>query len=380
MPAKKDQPQAAALKKFEERFAKLRGDRSALRRTDRIEPYPVVSTGSLALDIALGVGGLVIGRIHEVWGPEGGGKTTVCLNIAAQAQKLFPNRMIGYIDMEQSLDLSWAQNQGVDLTKVYHDQPDSAEDVADDIEEMANATQNRDEALFSVLFVDSIGGMISEAEWAKTAAEDTVGQQAKIVTRMVKKSAVLCRKQGITVVLVNQVRANIGGYGATESTGGGWALRHGTTTKMKARKSDKLLEKRDGDNVEVGIISTVRIERNKVAPANRSAEVKIIGTPSKYGSDIGISRFLDIATLAPRFGVIPQTGPGHFYVPDSEGEPSEKVEYEGPVTYVNGSEKLQDFLRARPGLADDLYEQTVEANRQQFAVEADEESEVVGSD
>lgn len=287
--------------------------------------------------------------------------STQCLNAVREAQKLFPEKMVGYIDMEQSLDAKWAKEHGVDLKKMYHYQPDNAEDVADAAEQMMMAESGRGKGLISVVIIDSVGGMISEAEWAKTATEDTVAEQARIVTRMVKKAAVTARRLGTTVIIVNQVRSNISKYGGDTTTGGGWALKHASTMKFKTRKVDSITEVIDGESQEVALKIAVMVEKNKVAPARRSAELIIANQPSKISPTIGLVRTSDIVTLGKRFGLF--DGAGSWLILPGHEKPG-----------LNGQAAVEQYLREHEDEADVLWAQVVERAANPFKVEAGAEA------
>lgn len=335
-------PSAAALRRFEESFTKT-FDATTLRRTSRIEAYETISTGSLALDMATGVGGYVEGRIHQLWGPEATGKTTLCLNAVREAQRKHPNKMVGYVDMEQSLDLDWALTQGVDLEGMYHFQPDSAEDVSDAMGQMLLA-EDRSQGLFSMVIVDSIGGMVPETELEKTAEQQDVGTQAKIVTRMVKAGAVRARKHGTVILLVNQVRSNIAKYGPETGTSGGWALKHANTMVFKTSRTGQspyMVTDDDGDKVQAGVQIGVQVTKNKVAAPKRAAQIGIFSMATdKYGP-AGIDRADEAVTLGMRFGLIERSG-GWYTAPDGHREQGR----DKMVDYLRGCHDIIDAIRA----------------------------------
>jgi RecA/RadA recombinase len=171
-----------------------------------IAAYDVIPTGSIVLDYYLQVGGYVTGRLHEIWGPEGAGKTTMSLIAVREAQRKFPDKLAAWIDVEQRLDRSWAVQHGVDLSRMVIVTPGSAEDVADQLKEICRS------GLFSIAVVDSVGAMLPEKAKDKDADESVMGKEAQVITRMVKLNAVEAKKSNTTVLLLNQVRANFG-YG-----------------------------------------------------------------------------------------------------------------------------------------------------------------------
>lgn len=167
-----------------------------------VPSYEVISTGSLTLDTKLSVGGYIRGRLYELWGPDGAGKTSLALIGCAQAQKAVPDRRVGYIDMEHRLDGKWAASLGVDISRMIQVRPNNAEEVADQLKDMLRS------GLFSMVVVDSVGAMIPEKEMDKDAGESAMGKKAQVVTRMVQIAAVDADKSGTVVIFINQVRAN----------------------------------------------------------------------------------------------------------------------------------------------------------------------------
>jgi recombination protein RecA len=309
MVAKQIGPSGAALAKFEAAFSKSFGA-DTLRRSNKVEKYDVLSTGSLALDFAMGVGGYVKGRLVEIWGPESVGKTTLTLIGLAAAQRAERDKTVAFIDMEQTLDLDWAEKLGVDLSRLYHVQPDSAEEVADMLKAMT------DSELISEIVVDSIGGMIPTEEMEKNAGDATVGTSAKIITRMVKIAAVQARQRGTVITIINQVRANLG-YGADTTTGGGFALRHVTTHKLKCKRTGTgaYTVGTNDDKVQVGQEISIQVEKNKVAPPKKSATITIFNQETEKYGPIGIDHAFEAWTLGRRLGVIKTTG-AWFTLPD----------------------------------------------------------------
>lgn len=292
----------AALKKWEEKFGKTFGADTLIRATEMPDTYEFISTGSLDLDYKLG-GGLVEGRLHEVWGPEGVGKTTLALMMIAEAQRKYPRKVCAFIDMEHKLDKRWAADHGVDLTRLHIFDPETAEDVADALKDFCRS------GFHSFIALDSIGGMIPKAEMEKDAGDAVVGKQAGIVTRMVKLNAVEASRTGATVLLINQVRANLA-YGADTTTGGGFALKHATTTKLKMRRTSQsaLKLKIAGEDRIVGHEVAITIERLGVANAYRTAMVTMTYVPTtKYGP-IGIDVADEAATLGINLKIIDQGG------------------------------------------------------------------------
>jgi len=339
MPPKKKAPVVTsaatrAMTDFETRFAKSFGE-GTLQRDDVINPYPVISTGSLSLDYALGVGGLVEGRLHESWGPEGVGKTTMALYFLAEAQRKHPDKRVAFIDVEQKFDRSWAARHGVDLSRLYLYHPGNAEDVADAVKEFIRS------GVVCAIVVDSIGAMLPEREKEKDAGDAVMAAQAKIVTRMVKIAAAEADAKGCTLYLINQVRANLA-YGADTTTGGGFALKHATTTKLKFKRTGTLpfKVKVNGEDVVVGHEIAVVIERNGVAPAYRTAVLVLFNQDTEKYGPLGIDRADEAVTMGIKSRVIKQRG-GWYDTPDGQA-------YQGRpavVDAVRGDLSLQDQIR-----------------------------------
>jgi len=326
---KQPRPDAKALKTFTERFEKAFGA-GTLVNTPDVNPYEVISSGSLALDYATGVGGLVEGRLHEYWGQDSLGKTMMALLSLAEAQRKHPAKVVGFIDVEQKSDRAWMVAHGVDLARSFLYQPDSAEDVADAMKEMLRSGQ------FSMIVLDSIGAMLPEAEKERDADQAVMATQARIVTRMVKIAAVEARRCSAVVLFINQARANLSGYGKATTTGGGFALKHATTMKMEFKRTGTPLFEAmvAGEKRVVGHELAIRLERNNVAPPHRTATICLHHTPSIRGP-LGIDRADEAVTIGLACGVIVQHG-GWYTLPTGERH--------------QGRDKLAEALRASTDL------------------------------
>lgn len=330
MATKSTGPSANALEKFEAAFAKSFGD-GVLKRGENVVRYNVIPTGSLGLDYVLGPGGYVKGRIVESWGPEGVGKTTMALLGASSAQRTDPDKMVGFIDMEQALDLEWAKKLGVDLSRLYHVQPETAEDVADILKAMT------DSGMMNYIVLDSIGGMITKEETEKDAEQVSVGTSAKVITRMMKIAAVQARKHEVVINIINQVRANLA-YGGDTTTGGGFALKHATSHKLKFRKAGIPLTIGSGEKAnQVGQKIAVKVEKNKVAPPGRVCEITLLNQDTaKYGK-LGVDQVTEAVSLGIKTGVIVQSGAKYTLPGGQEIRGRETVE----ATLVDSAELVQ---------------------------------------
>lgn len=339
---------AAALKKFQDKFAKSFGERVGLQKPE-IKPYEVISTGSVSLDFATGVGGYVEGRLHEVWGPESIGKTTLCLLGIVEAQKKYPSKHCVFVDMEQTFDPKWAKMLGVDLERVLLITPKSSEDVADALKDALES------GLFSFVVVDSIGAMIPKKEKDKKAEDADVGTQAKLVTRMVKIAAVEAARTGTVVVFINQVRANIA-YGADITTGGGYLLKHATTLKFRLSRTREqpLKIKVEGVDIPVGVEIKVLLERNKVSPRGTAASYWLLTQDTQYGP-VGIDKADEAAILGLRPDVAAIIQGGAYYTIVSTGEK------------VKSRASLIELLRSTPALVESIRAQALKT-REDFII------------
>lgn len=347
--------------KFLERFEKTFGA-GTIQKAKNPNPYEVLSTGSLSLDYALGVGGYVEGRLIEIWGPEGVGKTTLSLMAVAEAQRKHPDKKVAWIDMEQVWDDNWAEQHGVDLDRVYLFVPTSAEDVADAVKEFINS------GLFSLVVLDSVGAMIPEAEKEKDADEATVAIQAKIVTRMVKIAAVAARQNQCSFIIINQVRAQISFRGGT-TTGGGYALKHASSFKLKlARTGTTPFQATiDGEKRTVGHEIKIKVERNKVAPAYREATLVMFNQPSKYGP-VGIDKVDEAVTVGLKTGIIQGHG-AWFDVP-------------GISERLNGRQAIVDALRENPEALEEVRAEVLKTREHEIVLDdlEDEDAPMVTPD
>lgn len=327
--AKTPGPSAAALAKFSTEFAKSFGEGS-LRFAAKPD-YEVVSTGSLTLDRALGCGGYIKGRITEMWGQPSSGKTTLALIAAGNAQRDDPSRLAGFIDVEQTFDGDWAKALGVNLDALHVVRPSLAEDVADIMKMML------DSKLYSIIILDSIGAMLPKEELEKDAGQVSVGTIAKVITRMVKICALLSQQSNTAVVIINQVRANLG-YGADTTTGGGFALKHVSTQKLNVKRASNVYKVGSGENeVQVGYEIAVRVEKNKVAAPGRVAVFAFFNQATdKYGP-MGIDRAQEAVKVGTQLGVIGKRAGGYYRIPGVEEE-------------IRGEDNVLSLLRGDPKL------------------------------
>lgn len=346
----------AAVAKFEESFGKNMG--VALSSGGK-DDYEVVSTGSMFLDDAVGIGGYPTGYIVEIWGPEHAGKTTAAMIAVGQYQRRFPDKRAAWIDMEQTFNWEWAIKNGVDPTRLWLVTPKNAEDTAD------AAKQFMESGLCSIVVLDSVGGMIARIEFEKGADDATVGLVPKIVTRMVKQCSPIGRSNGTTTMVINQVRANIGSYGPDEDTGGGWALKHVTVLKLRIRRGETLKAKVGDEDVPVGHEMVINVQKNKLAPWGRTARVWLFNTvTAKYKNLIGIDVVPETFTLAKRYGLLGTKGGGWYAMPSGEE--------------VRGEEKAVEFLRQSPGDMETLRARILATHNDEIGVSEEVENDEHG--
>jgi recombination protein RecA len=311
------------LAKFEADFTKRFGEGTI--RTWR--KYQVVSTGSLTLDYAMGCGGYVVGRIAEIWGVESVAKTTLAVIAARNFQKRFPDRIVGWIDMERTFDVDWAKKHGLDMKLIRVLLPKNSEDVSNMARDLIKT------GLVSLVVLDSVGGMVTEEEMSKEADKASVGTAAKVITRMVKMAAVLCDETDTTMIIVNQTRANLG-YGGDTTTGGGFALKHVSTHKIKLRRTGTVPYTVGSGNSQetVGFELAATVEKNKVAPPRRVATFGLFVQDSQKYGPLGIDRANEAFTMGTRLGVIETPSPGYYLPPGIEKK-------------INGKDKVIALLR-----------------------------------
>lgn len=282
---------------------------------------PAISTGSLAIDIALGVGGVPRGRVVEIFGPEASGKTTLTLQIIANAQKA--GGIAAFVDAEHALDPDYARLLRVDMEQLLIHQPDSAEQALDVVEALV-----RSNAL-DVIVVDSVAALVPREEVEGEMGDQTIGLQARLMSRALRKLTAAISKSRTTVIFINQIRMKIGVmFGSPETTPGGRALKFYSAVRMEIRRITSLKE---GDEM-IGNRCRIKIAKNKVAPPFKRCEVDLLFR-------CGISREGDILDLGAECGLVEKSGSWYSYGDNKLGQ---------------GKEKARSFLEENPALAAEI--------------------------
>ncbi|HRF47021.1 MAG TPA: recombinase RecA [Anaerolineales bacterium] len=315
MPTAKERALDAALAQIKKQF----GDGAVMRLGEANHlQVEVIPTGSLSLDIALGVGGVPRGRVIEIYGPEASGKTTICLHIVAEAQR--KGGVCGYVDMEHALDPSYAARLGVDVDNLYISQPDTGEQALEIAEALVRS------GAMDVVVVDSVAALVPRAEIEGDMGDATMGQQARLMSQALRKLTGAIKQTNTAMIFTNQLRQKIGVmFGNPETTTGGNALKFYASVRLDVRRIQAL---KDGQEV-VGARTRVRVTKNKVAPPFREAEFDIM-----YNE--GISKSGDIVDLATQFDVIVKRGAFFSY---------------GDVRLGQGRENAKTFLKQHPDIS-----------------------------
>ncbi len=318
-----------AIAQIERQFGK--GSIMRLGGGEEISNIPVIPTGSLSLDIALGTGGVPRGRIIEIFGPESGGKTTLALHIVAEAQK--QSGLAAFIDAEHALDVGYARKIGVNTDDLLISQPDTGEQALEIAETLVRS------GALDVLVVDSVAALVPKAEIEGEMGDAQMGLQARLMSQALRKLTGSISKSKTTVVFINQLRMKIGVFfGNPETTTGGNALKFYSTMRLDIRKVTAL---KQGQDV-IGFRTRVKVVKNKVAPPFRETEFDII-----FGE--GISREGDILDLAAENNIIEKSGAWYSYKGDRLGQGRDNTRVflkENPDTV----KEIESALREKFGL------------------------------
>ncbi|MFZ5540966.1 MAG: recombinase RecA [Pseudomonadota bacterium] len=307
---------AAALAQIEKQFGK--GSIMRLADGEVAEDIQVVSTGSLGLDIALGVGGLPRGRVVEIYGPESSGKTTLTLQVIAEMQKI--GGTCAFIDAEHALDVQYAQKLGVNLQDLLISQPDTGEQAL----EIADALVRSGSV--DLIVIDSVAALTPKAEIEGEMGDSLPGLQARLMSQALRKLTATIKRTNCLVIFINQIRMKIGVmFGNPETTTGGNALKFYASVRLDIRRVGSI---KKGEEV-IGSETKVKVVKNKVAPPFKQAEFDIL-----YGE--GISREGEVVDLGALHGIIEKSGAWYSYRGDRIGQ---------------GKDNARDYLREHPELA-----------------------------
>ncbi|ATG67892.1 recombinase RecA [Campylobacter coli] len=309
----------AALKSLDKAF----GKGTILRLGDKeVEQIDSIETGSVGLDLALGIGGIPKGRIIEIYGPESSGKTTLTLHIIAECQKA--GGVCAFIDAEHALDVKYAKNLGVDTDNLYISQPDFGEQALEIVETIARS------GAIDLIVVDSVAALTPKAEIEGDMGDQHVGLQARLMSQALRKLTGIVHKMNTTVIFINQIRMKIGamGYGTPETTTGGNALKFYASVRLDVRKVATLKQNEEP----IGNRVKVKVVKNKVAPPFRQAEFDVM-----FGE--GLSREGELIDYGVKLDIVDKSGAWFSYKDKKLGQ---------------GRENSKAFLKENPEIADEI--------------------------
>ncbi|MBA0903297.1 MAG: recombinase RecA [Candidatus Nitrotoga sp.] len=307
---------AAALSQIEKQFGK--GSIMRLGEHDIVRDIQVVSTGSLGLDIALGVGGLPRGRVIEIYGPESSGKTTLTLQVIAEMQRL--GGTAAFIDAEHALDPQYAQKLGVNVSELLISQPDNGEQALEIADMLVRS------AAVDVVVIDSVAALTPKAEIEGEMGEPQMGLQARLMSQALRKLTANIKRSNTTVIFINQIRMKIGVmFGSPETTTGGNALKFYASVRLDIRRIGAI---KKGDEV-IGSETRVKVVKNKVAPPFKQAEFDIL-----YGE--GISREGEVVELGVLHKIVEKAGAWYSYNGEKIGQ---------------GKDNAREYLKEHPDMA-----------------------------
>ena len=306
----------AALAQIEKQFGK--GTIMRLGEGEKIEDIQVVSTGSLGLDIALGVGGLPRGRVIEIYGPESSGKTTLTLQVIANMQRI--GGTCAFVDAEHALDVQYAQKLGVNLPDLLISQPDTGEQALEIVDSLVRS------GAVDLIVVDSVAALTPKAEIEGEMGDSLPGLQARLMSQALRKLTATIKKTNCTVIFINQIRMKIGVmFGSPETTTGGNALKFYSSVRLDIRRTGSI---KKGEEV-IGSETRVKVVKNKVSPPFKTAEFDIL-----YGE--GISREGEIIDMGVQAQVVDKSGAWYAYKGEKIGQ---------------GKDNAREFLRENPEIA-----------------------------
>jgi len=322
MDANKQKALDMAMKQIDKNF----GKGTIVRLGDKdIEPIESISTGSIGLDMALGIGGVPVGRVIEIYGPESSGKTTLALQVTASAQA--DDKVCAFIDAEHALDILYAKNLGVDVENLLVSQPDFGEQALDVLETLARS------GAVDLIVVDSVAALTPKAEIEGEMGDQQVGLQARLMSKALRKLTGVLHKTNTTVIFINQLRMKIGmmGYGSPETTTGGNALKFYASVRIDVRRIATL---KQGES-QIGNRVKAKVIKNKVAPPFRQAEFDIM-----FGE--GISKEGELVDYGVKLDIIDKSGAWFSYGEGKLGQGKENVK----IKFKENTE-LRDEIEAK---------------------------------
>lgn len=309
----------AALAQIEKQFGK--GTIMRLGEGESVQDIQTVSTGSLGLDVALGVGGLPRGRVIEIYGPESSGKTTLTLQVIAEMQKI--GGQCAFVDAEHALDVQYAQKLGVQLSDLLISQPDTGEQALEIVDSLVRS------GAVDLIVVDSVAALTPKAEIEGDMGDQLPGLQARLMSQALRKLTATIKKTNCTVIFINQIRMKIGVmFGSPETTTGGNALKFYSSVRLDIRRTGTI---KKGDEV-IGSETKVKVVKNKVAPPFKEAHFDIL-----YGQ--GISREGEIIDMGVNARIVDKAGAWYSYNGEKIGQ---------------GRDNTREFLRENPELAREI--------------------------
>ncbi|ARJ55892.1 recombinase RecA [Campylobacter cuniculorum] len=330
----------AALKSLDKAF----GKGTILRLGDKqIEQIDSISTGSVGLDLALGIGGIPKGRIVEIYGPESSGKTTLTLHIIAECQKA--GGVCAFIDAEHALDVKYAKNLGVDTDNLYISQPDFGEQALEIVETIARS------GAIDLIVVDSVAALTPKAEIEGDMGDQHVGLQARLMSQALRKLTGIVHKMNTTVIFINQIRMKIGamGYGTPETTTGGNALKFYASVRLDVRKIATLKQNEES----IGNRVKVKVVKNKVAPPFKQAEFDVM-----FGE--GLSKEGELIDYGVKLDIIDKSGAWFSYKDKKLGQ---------------GRENSKAFLKENPKLVEEITKEIQNSMGIENVISASEDEE-----
>ncbi len=303
------------------------GKGSIMKLNGEIQKVPVVSTGSLKIDDALGINGLPFGRIVEIYGPESSGKTTLTLQVVAEAQKL--GKTCAFVDAEHALDPAYARKLGVDLDSLLISQPDTGEQGLEIVERLASS------AAVDVIIVDSVAALTPKAEIEGDMGDSHMGLQARLMSQGLRKITSTVKKNNVLVIFINQIRSKIGVmFGSPETTTGGNALKFYASIRLDIRRTGS---EKDGDVI-ISNTTKLKVVKNKMAPPFKEALTSIV-----FGAGFNIKD--EVVEYATEFGIIDKSGSWYAYNGNKLGQ---------------GKQNVFNLFKEKPDVYEEIKKQVIE--------------------